>query len=190
MGTDAKLKQRGIMKISKEVKFYSLCTAVIFSMPFFSANIFYHDIDKHAVEIQEKSPLFPYAKYDYMTTEDTFFEIDGKLDAVPAFFRTDFASIPKIFWIVDAPYKASFVYPAIWHDFNYTCPGKSSRKQIDDIFYSLLRAEGNSVITSLKIYIAVRLFGGSHFASNESCKEYLIQKEQDKNYYDEENPNG
>ena len=177
------------MKLTPKARKFLFAGVAAFAMSFMSANVFYHDIKHHEVEVQEKSPLFPYAKYDYMTTEDTFYEIDGELDSVPAFFRTDFASIPKILWFVDAPYKASFVYPALWHDYNYTCPGNIPRKDIDDVFYDLLRAEGNSIYTSLKMYMAVRLFGFRHFANNQNCKDYLLQKEQDKNYYEEENPN-
>lgn len=169
---------------------YILTLTMLIGIPFMSANIFYHDIQHHEVEIQEKSPLFPYSKYDYMTTEDTFYTIDGNPDVVPSFFRTDFASIPKALWFIDAPYKASFIYPAVWHDFNYTCPGNLSRKEIDDIFYDLLRYEGNSIYTSLKMYIAVRIFGFNHFAKNQNCKDLVIQQEVDEKFYSEENSNG
>lgn len=155
---------------------------------FLGANIFHYNIKFYDVDIQDKSPLFPYSNYDYMTVEETFYSINGKIESIPAFFRTDFASIPKVLWFIDAPYKASFVYPAIWHDFYYTCPGKIPRKNIDDVFYHLLRAEGNSVYTSLKMYIAVRMFGFRKFSANQSCDEVFVQQESNEEYYKRENP--
>ena len=149
-----------------------------------STNIAYHQ-----VEMKEKSPFYPIASYDYITTEDNIYSIDDKLYGVPAFFRTDFASIPQFLWFLEAPYKASFVYPAIWHDYAYTCPGKFTRKEIDDIFYNMLRYEGNSFYTSFKMYLAVRLVGNLYFNENGICEDLVIQMELDEAKYDKENPN-
>lgn len=176
------------MKLNKKTRIFLLSIGSILVIGLMAANVFYHDIKMHNVDIQDKSPLFPYSNYDYMTTEETFYVIDEKLDSIPAFFRTDFASIPKIFWFVEAPYKASFVYAAIWHDYYYTCPGKIPRKEIDDVFYHLLRAEGNSAFTSLKMYMAVRLFGYFRFSENQICEDLLIQQESDELFYRKENP--
>lgn len=147
------------------------------------------NLDYHQVDMQEKSPLYPVSNYDYITTEDTIYSIDNKLFGVPAFFRTDFASIPQFLWFLDAPYKASFVYPAVWHDYAYTCPGKFTRKEIDDIFYNLLRYENNSFYTSFKMYLAVRLVGALYFNENGVCEDLIIQMETDEAKYDKENPN-
>ena len=178
------------MKLTKKTRILILALSSLSAITLMAMNVFYHDIKKHTVEIQDKSPLFPYTDYDYMTTEETFYNIDGKLDSIPAFFRTDFASIPKLFWFVEAPYKASFVYAAIWHDYYYTCPGKIPRKDIDDVFYHLLREQGNSMLSSLKMYIAVRIFGYFKFSENLSCHDLLIQQESDELFYREENPDG
>lgn len=134
----------------------------------------------HDVEIVDKSPLLPLAKYDYLTTEDTSYRIDGDIDIIPNEFRTDFASIPKQLWFIDAPYKANLVYPSLWHDYHYVCPGKLSRKEIDDVFYSLLRYEQTGHFKALKMYIAVRLFGSSHFNKDEIC-EQIIATEREEN---------
>jgi hypothetical protein len=146
-------------------------------------------INYHQIDMQEKSPFYPIASYDYITTEDNVYSIDDKLYGVPAFFRTDFASIPQFLWFLDAPYKASFVYPAIWHDYAYVCPGKFTRKDVDDIFYNMLRFEGNSFYTSFKMYLAVRLFGGFYFNENGICEDLVIQMEADEKQYNEDNPN-
>lgn len=177
------------MKINFKTRKFAAGVLAAIAISFFVPCIFYYDISKHNVEVQEKSPLFPYSNYDYMTIEDSFYNIDGNMDVVPAYFRTDFASIPKVFWLVEAPYKASFIYASIWHDYYYTCPNGIHRKTIDEVFYTLLRTEGNSLYTSLKMYIAVRLFGWTHFNNGAECKEIEIQIEDDAKFYKQENPN-
>jgi len=154
---------------------------------YFGCAMMFQEIETYEVDVIEKSPLFPYQEYDYLTTEDTIYNINKESSVVPAFYRTDFASIPKALWFIDAPYKSSFVYPSIWHDYNYSCPEKRTRKEIDDMFFWLLRNEGNSLYSSLKMYIAVRIFGRSHFTENSVCEEIVVQKE--KEYYSKENSN-
>ncbi len=171
------------------IRKYGLISASIFAVLFFAITIQLNEIQIHNVDIQEKSPVFPYYNYDYMTTEDTHYVIDNDYSIIPAYFRTDFASIPKILWFIDAPYKASFIYPALWHDYNYSCPNKKSRKEIDDVFFWLLRNEENSLYTSLKMYLAVRIFGFSHFNEDGICEEVIIQMEKDEKYYNKENIN-
>lgn len=127
------------MKINLKTRKWAACVVAAVAVTFFIPCVFYYGIEKHDVDVQEKAPLFPYSNYDYMTTEDSFYTIDDNLDVVPAFFRTDFASIPRIFWLVEAPYKASFIYASIWHDYYYTCPNNIPRKKIDEVFYALLR---------------------------------------------------
>lgn len=141
----------------------------------------------YPVEVISKSPLLPYDDYDYMTTDVTLYRINNKDEAIPNYFRTDFASIPSAFWSLEAPYKSNLVYAAIWHDYNYSCPNGRERKEIDDIFYSLLIKEGTPAVSALSMYIAVRLFGGSHFFRNGLCDEIVIHEmEQDELLYKEE----
>lgn len=176
------------LKVSKyKLKQIGLGFIGVIAVVYFTASITLNDITSHTVEIVEKSPLYPYENYDYMTTEEMYYSIDGSYMELPAFFRTDFASIPKALWFIDAPYKSSLVYPAIWHDYMYSCSTNKTRKYIDDVFFWLLRYEQNSLYTSLKMYLAVRLFGGSYFNNPGSCVEMIVQKEQDKIKHDEEN---
>lgn len=177
------------MKSKKMIRKYGLTFTSIFAVLFFMTTITLNEIEVHDVDVQEKSPVFPYENYDYMTTEDTFYSIDSEYSIVPAYFRTDFASIPKVLWFIDAPYKASFIYPALWHDYNYSCPNKKTRKEIDDVFFWLLRNEQNSLYTSLKMYLAVRIFGSSHFEENGICEDIIVQIEKDQEYYNKENIN-
>lgn len=177
------------MKVKDIFKRYGLIGFAIFAVVFFTGTIALNEIEEYNVDVMEKSPVFPYQNYDYMTTEDTFYSIDKEYSVVPSYFRTDFASIPRVLWFIDAPYKASFIYPALWHDYNYSCPSKRTRKQIDDIFFWLLRNEQNSLYTSLKMYLAVRIFGMSHFNENGVCEEVVVQLEKDAQYYYQENIN-
>jgi len=178
------------MKLSYKAKTYMAAIAAAISITYFGISIGGGQISQHSVDIIEKSPLYPYDNYDYMTTEESYFVIDGVVMEVPAYFRTDFASIPSSLWFIDAPYKSSFVYPAIWHDFMYSCNTTMPRKQIDDVFFWLLRYEQNSLYTSLKMYLAVRVFGGSYFNNPGSCAEMVVQKEQNKSKYKKGNPDG
>lgn len=141
-------------------------------------------------DVIDKSPVLPYKSYDYMTTEVTEYKIDDKSDFVPAFFRTDFASIPQYLWFFDAPYKSEFVYASIWHDYRYSCPNGMQRKDIDDIFYSLLISEKAGTFKAAKMYLAVRLFGESHFYDGD-CSEIVYKEIQDDEiYYNEETNDG
>lgn len=161
--------------------------ALTFIILFFAISITLNDIKQYEVDVMSKGALLPYQKYDYMTTEDSFYNIDRKPEVIPAYFRTDFASIPRFLWFVDAPYRAEFVYPAIWHDYHYACPGKRTRKEIDDIFYNLLLNEQSSPWSAIKMYIAVRLFGSSHFFEKGLCDEIIIQEQaEDKEFYEKE----
>lgn len=145
----------------------------------------------YTVDVTNKAPLLPYKKYDYMTTDDTYYVIGDDVDVVPAYFRTDFASIPRVFWLIDAPYRAEFVYASIWHDYRYACPGKLSRKQIDDIFYALLISEKASTWSAIKMYIGVRMFGESHYFSEGYCDEQIIKElEDDLSYAEGETDDG
>jgi hypothetical protein len=180
-----------MLKIHRNLKFkkYLFIASGILACFYFAGAIFLNEIESHNVEILEKSPLFPANDYEYMTTEETFYSIDGVVIEIPAYFRTDFASIPKALWFIDAPYKAKFVYPAIWHDYMYSCNSNKSRKQIDDIFFWLLRYEQNSLFSSFKMYLAVRMFGGFYYNKASICNDVNQQQEQNKIQYDKENVN-
>ena len=146
-----------------------------------------NQITPYQVDVESKGSLLPYQNYNYMTTEETFYRINTTPDIIPSYFRTDFASIPQWLWFIDAPYKAEYVYPSIWHDYRYSCPGKLTRKEIDDIFYNLLLNEQASPWAAIKMYIAVRLFGKSHFFQGEICDEIIVQEQtEDKAFYDKE----
>jgi hypothetical protein len=158
-----------LLKIIATIGAFNICLVLI------AASIIMKELQPHKVAVLNYTPVLPYAEYDYMTTEDSAYLVDGKQKIIPAFFRTDFASIPKALWFLDAPFKASFVYSAIWHDYHYSCPDKMSRKEIDDIFYSLLIDQNATTWEATKMYIGVRVFGKTHFVENGLCDEIILE---------------
>lgn len=90
---------------------------------------------------------------------------------VPVGFITDFASIPRILWVLLPPW-GKYGKAAVIHDYMYTehkhsvfsAEGVESfvqieRKQADDIFLQAMEVLGVNVITRYAMYAAVRVFG-------------------------------
>jgi len=99
--------------------------------------------------------------------------IDGDYYVIPAGFQTDLASVPRILWSIIAPNYAAFVAPAILHDYLYSCGNLGDRRFADEVLYNALKAQEVSTYTAMKFYMAVRLFGASHFNSrNMECRDY------------------
>lgn len=111
----------------------------------------------------------PHSNYHYLTCHSFKIKINGKKITVPKNFDTDLASIPRWYWIVLNPNYSGFIAPSIVHDYLYYCPQDYTRKQIDRFFYYALLENGVSYYTAYKMYIAVRLFGKSHFDNNGGC---------------------
>jgi len=175
------------MNYKKIIKVCGLSFILTLIGSFFITSAVLNQIKLYQVDVESKGALLPYQNYNYMTTEETFYRINKNIDVIPSYFRTDFASIPQWLWFIEAPYKAEYVYASIWHDYHYSCPGKMNRKEIDDIFYNLLLNEQASPWSAIKMYIAVRLFGGSHFFQGEICDEIIVEEvAEDKEFYDKE----
>lgn len=96
-------------------------------------------------------------------------EGDHHLIAVPAGFRFDLASIPRIFWRLVAPFDLSLAAPLI-HDFLYRHAGKLpgnavipwkafSREESDAIFLRVMEQERVSKWRRVIAYKAVRACG-------------------------------
>ena len=84
---------------------------------------------------------------------------------VPKLFKTDFGSIPQIFWIFFNPTR----YVAyILHDFLYSKKyyWKLSRKEADVILYQALKVEWMWFLKRYIIYFAVRTFWRKYFRKN------------------------
>ena len=75
---------------------------------------------------------------------------------VPGGFKTNFGSIPRIFWWLFNP-TAWTAY--VLHDYLYTIHYRSKRNDCDIILYEALVAEGCNKIVAGIIYISLFLFG-------------------------------
>ncbi|MES2133167.1 MAG: DUF1353 domain-containing protein [Bacteroidota bacterium] len=117
----------------------------------------------------------------FIPTDSIYFQIrdplkvfvKNELILVPAGFLTDLGSLPRIL-VPFLPIKEHvFLYPAVLHDYLYTCPNGRTRKEIDAIFYSFLLERKASLDSALIAYWSVRAFGWMHFNTNYQCMNYL-----------------
>lgn len=91
---------------------------------------------------------------------------------IPAGFRFDLASIPRLFWREISPFELGIAAPLI-HDFLYTTGGvvwqndgsvaKFSKLEADNIFLALMRRDGVPAWKRTVAYKAVRWFGKGSF---------------------------
>ena len=83
---------------------------------------------------------------------------------VPKGFKTDFASIPRVFYNIITPI-GKHTQPAILHDYLYSEGAKLgyTRKNADVIFREAMLECGVNPFTAGLMYYAVRLFGKSHY---------------------------
>ncbi len=83
---------------------------------------------------------------------------------VPAGFRTDFASIPRMLWPILPPH-GKYSRAAVVHDYLYSIRGKASRAlpytraECDEIFLIAMAELGVSWATRWVMYLGVRLGG-------------------------------
>ena len=95
---------------------------------------------------------------------------NGNIIKVPANFKTDFASIPKIFWPILSPIE-EYGKAAVLHDWLYFT-GRFSRKKSDDIFDQAMGVSNTPRWKREVVYFFVRIFGWLRW--------YKARKENDK----------
>lgn len=88
---------------------------------------------------------------------------------VPAGFRTDLASVPRL-PIVYLLTGGTSNEAAVVHDYLYST-GLVSRKLADEVLAEASKVTGVPAWRRGLMWAAVRLFGGSHFASRETAVE-------------------
>lgn len=105
--------------------------------------------------------IFRYGEMPELTKELTYkHKSSGKTFVVPKGFKTDFASIPRIFWTIIAP-VGKHTLPSVLHDYLYE-HGASlgvSRKEADKIFWDAMIESHVAQITANVIWFCVRVFG-------------------------------
>lgn len=94
---------------------------------------------------------------------------DGSTIEVPVGFHSDFATIPRIFWVLLPPWgygrSRGYGICALLHDYAYAYHRLLglTRKECDKLFYEAMKQEGVQWFIRKTIYYAVRIFGASHF---------------------------
>ncbi len=96
-------------------------------------------------------------------TDDFAYEVgsegSGEVIAVPHGFVTDFASVPRVLWMIVAPWGRHGP-AAVLHDFGYWHHRPDDRRYWDDVFNEAMAVlEVHPIVRSI-LYRAVRWFGG------------------------------
>lgn len=82
---------------------------------------------------------------------------------VPRGFTCDMASIPRFAWrVCGGPRHNENARAGLVHDMLYKTK-RFDRKKCDQIFEEILLNEGKTPIIAKLMYLAVRVFGGSHY---------------------------
>lgn len=93
---------------------------------------------------------------------------DGPAFVIPNGFQTDGASIPRFLWrLCGYPLQAPRIYAAIVHDYLYSGFLPVSRAEADDIYRRLLVQYGWGSWKARIEYLALRMFGASHYKESE-----------------------
>lgn len=137
----------------------------------------------HEVRIPIKPCLYPYKDYNFTLCQNFKFKVGNNKYFIPRGFATDLASIPRILWPIYAPTRTETIPGAIIHDFLYFCPGSMSRIEADSIFYDALIYEGIPKKTAFRYWVAVRLFGSSHFNKGATCTRHITIIANTKGYH-------
>jgi hypothetical protein len=98
--------------------------------------------------------------------EDMEFPEEGV--TVPAGYRCDFASTPKVFWSLGFTPLGRHQWASVLHDFLYGIHHSVGvlswgRKQTDRAFLRQMKRDGVGWRTRYTMYLAVRLFGGFYW---------------------------
>lgn len=86
---------------------------------------------------------------------------------VPAGFETDFASIPRIFWVILPPF-GQYTKAAVVHDFMYKEKDSPRREICDAVLLEIMAELNTPWYRKWPIYFAVRCFGWMFFTSNKN----------------------
>jgi len=106
------------------------------------------------------------APFCYLSSKGTIF--------VPAGFRSDGASIPRIFWSIFSPFNGDYFDGALIHDFLYSKDSTAdypdfTRADADEIFKEAMFNLGVGWVKRETIYRAVRLGGWASYKKSFSA---------------------
>ena len=96
--------------------------------------------------------------------EDYTYRTSKGLVTVPKGFKTDYASVPRVFRNIINSY-GKHGRAAVVHDWLYSskCTLDVTREEADKIFLEIMKECGVGTIKRQFMYRMVRLFGASHF---------------------------
>lgn len=114
------------------------------------------------------SPLPDGSNWVLMDSFDFTDQMDNNV-TVPDGFVTDFASIPRPFWIV-LPKWGKYGYAAVIHDW-LNWDQTNSREYADTVLLQGMRVSDVAPIVQTIIYKAVRLFGSLAWYRNQADRE-------------------
>lgn len=102
--------------------------------------------------------------------------IDDRRFTIPAGFKWDGASIPRVFWAsFGTPFDSEHEIAGMLHDAIYAGVVEGvTREEADKLYRLLLRACGQGMIKALLEYLAVRRFGKSHWMTAALCAALLM----------------
>ena len=114
-------------------------------------------------------PVLSYVDGRWVLEGDYAYQDGATRLTVPAGFRFDLASVPRLFWALVAPFELSIVGPLL-HDFLYRYAGdppppatqpprRYTRREADALFRDVMAAEGVPAWRRHAAYLATRLFG-------------------------------
>ena len=108
--------------------------------------------------------IYRYGEMPELTENLNYYVNDHYVIVIPKGFKTDFASIPRIFWNIIAPI-GKWTLPSVLHDYLYSEGYRLgiSRKQADKIFYQAMRKSFVAPITANIMWACVRLFARKHY---------------------------
>lgn len=108
--------------------------------------------------------IYRYGEMPELTENLNYYVDDHYVIVIPKGFKTDFASIPRIFWNIIAPI-GKWTLPSVLHDYLYSEGYRLgiSRKQADKIFYQAMRKSFVTPITANIMWACVRLFARKHY---------------------------
>ena len=100
--------------------------------------------------------------------EDYYYKTSRGVIRVPKGFRTDYASVPRIFRNIINSY-GKHGRAAVVHDWLYSsqCKIDITREEADKIFLEIMKECGVGSIKRNLMYRMVRIFGASHFRKGE-----------------------
>ena len=100
----------------------------------------------------------------WLVNEEYRYQTSKGLVVVPKGFRTDYASVPRIFRNIINSY-GKHGRAAVVHDWLYSnqCKINITREEADKIFLEIMVEWNVKKYKRILMYVLVRMFGGSHF---------------------------